>query len=40
MPETVDSYEADWHGPGDRWEVGVWGNNLTNQFHLTSAYDV
>ena len=29
-----------WHGVDDRWEVGVWGNNVTNHFYLTNAYDL
>ena len=22
---------------GDRWEVGVWGRNVTDEFYLTNA---
>jgi iron complex outermembrane receptor protein len=29
-----------WHGQDDRWELGVWGNNVTNHFYLTNAYDL
>ncbi|MBS0380385.1 MAG: TonB-dependent receptor [Proteobacteria bacterium] len=29
-----------WHGVDDRWELGVWGNNLFNRFYLTNAYDL
>jgi len=29
-----------WHGQDDRWELGVWGNNITDRFCLTNAYDL
>ncbi|HVW68767.1 MAG TPA: TonB-dependent receptor [Steroidobacteraceae bacterium] len=29
-----------WHGPDDRWDVGLWSNNLTDRFYLTNAYDL
>jgi iron complex outermembrane receptor protein len=29
-----------WHDPDDRWELGVWGNNITDRFYLTNAYDL
>jgi iron complex outermembrane recepter protein len=29
-----------WHGPDDRWDVGLWSNNITNHFYLTNAYDL
>ncbi len=29
-----------WHGPGDKWEVGLWDKNMTNRFYLTNAYDL
>jgi len=29
-----------WHGGDDRWEVGVWGNNLFDRYYLTNAYDL
>ena len=28
------------HAPGDKWNVGIWGNNLSNKFFLTNAVDV
>jgi iron complex outermembrane receptor protein len=39
-PYEVLNARIAWHGPNDRWEVGVWGNNLTNRFYLTNAYDL
>ena len=29
-----------WHGPGEKWEVGLWDKNMTNRFYLTNAYDL
>ena len=29
-----------WHGPDDKWEVGLWDKNMTNRFYLTNAYDL
>jgi len=26
--------------PDDKWNVGIWGNNLTDKFYLTNAVDV
>ncbi len=31
---------ADLHSPGDRWDLGLWSNNVTNQFYLTNAVDL
>jgi len=28
------------HAPDSKWEVGLWGNNLTDKFFLTNAVDV
>ena len=28
------------HSPDQKWEVGLWGNNLANKFFLTNAVDV
>jgi iron complex outermembrane receptor protein len=28
------------HAPDDKWNVGIWGNNLSNKFYLTNAVDV
>jgi iron complex outermembrane recepter protein len=28
------------HGPGEKWEVGLWDKNATNRFYLTNAYDL
>ena len=28
------------HSPEDKWNVGIWGNNLSNKFYLTNAVDV
>ena len=39
-PYEVVNGRLSWHGREDRWEVGVWGNNLFNRFYLTNAYDL
>jgi len=28
------------HSPDDKWNVGIWGNNLSNKFYLSNAVDV
>jgi iron complex outermembrane receptor protein len=28
------------HAPDSKWEVGIWGNNLSDKFYLTNAVNV
>jgi iron complex outermembrane receptor protein len=29
-----------WHAADEKWELGLWDNNLTNRFYLTNSYDL
>ena len=31
---------ADLHSPSDRWNLGLWSNNVNDEFHLTNAVDL
>ena len=37
---TLLNLRADLHGPGDRWDIGLWSNNVTDKFYLTNAVDL
>jgi iron complex outermembrane receptor protein len=37
---TVAAARIAFHGADDRYEVGVWGRNLTDKFYLVSALDL
>jgi len=39
-PYGLLNARASWHGTGDKWEVGLWDNNVTNRFYLTNSYDL
>jgi iron complex outermembrane receptor protein len=39
-PYALLNARVSWHATGDKWEVGLWDNNLTNRFYLTNSYDL
>ena len=39
-PYGLLNARVSWHATGDKWEVGLWDNNLTNRFYLTNSYDL
>jgi iron complex outermembrane receptor protein len=40
VPYGLLNGRISWHGPGEKWEVGLWDKNITNHFYLTNAYDL
>jgi iron complex outermembrane recepter protein len=37
---TILNARVAFHGGGDKWELGVWGRNLSDKYYLTNAVDL
>jgi hypothetical protein len=40
VPYALLNARATWFGPGEKWYLALWDNNVTNHFYLTNAYDL
>jgi len=40
VPYALANGRLSYHGADDKWNLGLWGRNLTDKFYLTNAYDL